>query len=122
MPDADRWAQPPKGHCITCGEELGADPHFIVDGGPNGEHTRCRDWSERPFFFETVLANLRRRYRQIERRADVDLLRDVVELGRWLAERERLWPEGAVETIRQGGARIDSVLSRLRDAGISIRR
>lgn len=84
---------PKPGHCVRCGERLGAEPHWITDV-PDGEHVRCRDYRERPFPYDALLRKVRHRYRTHRR-----LLRSIERLGRWLAERKRRWPEDAVSTV-----------------------
>lgn len=116
VPDASAF-DGPRGRCVVCDELLGTDPRYIVDL-PDGEHVRCRDWTKHPFPYAGVLRDLRRRYRQIKREAPPEVRARVDELGRWLAERERMWPEGAVETMLESIETVDGVLA----AGVPVRR
>ena len=103
-----------------CGELLGVEPHLIVDL-PDGEHVKCRDWTKHAFPYARVLRDLRRRYKAIREAVSPEVLVRVVGLGRWLAERQRMWPEGAAETVLESGQRFDAVLPALREAGVTIR-
>lgn len=103
--------QPREGRCITCGRELGVEAHFITTA-PDGEHVRCRDWSRVPWPYDALTRRLRQRYRDLRR-----ALAEVEALGRWLAERRRLWPEGAAETVMDVTARVERVRRLLDRAG-----
>jgi hypothetical protein len=88
------WMHAPSGgRCLVCGELLGAEPHMIV-AMPDGEHSRCRDWSAHPWPHARLQRAMRTRYRAIQR-----ALAEVVALGRWLEQRRQMWPRGAAETV-----------------------
>ena len=99
------------GLCTVCKERLGSEPHFITRM-PNGEHVRCRDWSGHPFPYDQVLRRMRQRYRATHK-----ALEEIEIFGRWLADRKRRWPDGALLTVTEADeriARIKATIARLR--------
>ena len=96
-------AEPGTGVCVVCNEALGAESHWITKY-PDGEHARCRDWSEREWPFERELNRLRLRYRQT-----TALRGDIAQLGRWLEASRRKWPIEANEIARSAYAWIAAI-------------
>ncbi len=90
-----------------CGELLGAEEHWITEH-PDGEHTKCRDWSALPYPNSKILAKLRRRRRALKAALD-----EVDACGRWMRAAERRWPSGAVDHQLELGGRLDRVKSAL---------
>lgn len=84
---------PHGGRCITCGRELGADPHMITSP-PTGEHVACRDWSRHPYPHAHLLERVRGRARAVRR-----ALAALEAMERWLEQRQRIWPASAAETV-----------------------
>ncbi len=88
------------GACNLCGEPLGLsywvhDRHLRV-------HDHCRPWHEVPFPFSDKLRDLRRRWKISADPVEKERLR---EAGVWLRQRARMWPDGALETVREVKAR-----------------
>lgn len=81
-----KWMCAPTGRCLRCGEELGAREHFIVDGGPNGEHLTCIDWTSRPWPFERLERAIRTRLSLLR-----TAVRAVDELSDYLARARDAW-------------------------------
>lgn len=104
----DGLEQPRPGRCLVCGEPLDSRQPFWVTDPPDGEHHGCRDWSRLPFPYDHELAHLRALARFYLRG-----YRDVVELGRWLAEVRRTWPRGGGAALAQYRARKTALISRL---------
>lgn len=111
---ADEWQVPAPGLCITCGRELGAEPHLIVSA-PDGEHLGCRDWSRFPWPrpFHQAERRLRARVRALRRAMDL-----TAELGVYLDDRRRAWPAGAAETVAEVSRRSGELRTALERAGL----
>jgi hypothetical protein len=101
----------PSGRCLLCEKALGSEPHTITVY-PDGEHLRCRDWSAHPWPYDSLLRQLRTRYRALRQAQEI-----IEALGRWLAERRRRWPEGAADTVLEVQRRIDALRKALDRAG-----
>ncbi len=81
--------------CDLCGKPLGLrywvhDRHLRV-------HEECRPWQEVAWPYRARVRELRRRWREASSPQERQRLG---ELGVWLRERERIWPDGALETVR----------------------
>jgi hypothetical protein len=94
------WMQAPSGRCVICNQELGPDPHFIVEP-PDGEHLRCIDWSSRPWPFARLEKQIAAR-----RRALAQAIAVVVDLGTYLARARSLWPDRLVVEVVEARRRI----------------
>lgn len=107
------WQVAPRGSCITCGRELGAEPHLIVNP-PDGEHLTCRDWTTHawPRPLEQVQRRVRARVRAL--RTALDL---TAQLGVFLIERRRVWPAEAAETVAEVTRRALDLRDALERAG-----
>lgn len=109
------WMRAPSGRCVVCGEELGAREHYIVDGGPNGEHLTCIDWSSRPWPFDRLERAVRTRLSFLSAAA-----RAVEELSRYLARARDAWEHDVSmrPTIREVvRPRVEDVRAKLERAG-----
>ena len=95
--------------CVICEKPLdGSEPYWCVSY-PKAAHTRCIDWSERPFPFRRQLELLRRVWRETRH---ARARREVARTGAWLAALERRW------AIGDGNARdIDEARQRLLGLG-----
>jgi hypothetical protein len=82
----------PRGRCLVCARELGAEPHFIVDHGPNGEHISCRRWEGHawPASFARLERTIRSRIVSLR-----DAARAVDELSDYLARARDAWEHDA---------------------------
>lgn len=102
------YAGPVSGHpvpdhdglCDICRHSLGPsywvhDRHLLV-------HDHCRPWHEVEFPFDEKLKAMRRAWRETGQGPKRDKLRAD---GVWLRQRKRVWPEGALETVRGVKAR-----------------
>lgn len=101
----------PAGRCTICRHPLGVEPHTIT-AHPDGEHLRCRDWSKQPWPYDTLLHQLRSRYRALRRAMAV-----TEAMGRWLAQRRTRWPNDAADTVLEVQRRVDGVRKALDRAG-----
>jgi hypothetical protein len=104
-----KWMHAPSGRCLLCNEELGADPHFIVDP-PHGEHLRCIDWTKRPWPFARLERRLEARSRALRAASAA-----VTDLGGFLRRSRSLWPDRMVAEVVEAGVR--TVGDRLDRAG-----
>jgi hypothetical protein len=113
---ADDSTVPRAGLCITCGRDLGAEPHLIVSA-PDGEHLGCRDWTRYPWPrpFEQLERRLAGRVRAIQRALEL-----TAELGSLLVERRRRWPLDAAETVAEVERRSRELRSVLERAGLRV--
>ena len=103
---------PREGRCLICGQPLGATEGYWVTDPPDGEHDRCRDWSQVAFPYEHELEALRALARSYLRG-----YRAVVRVGRDLAAVRQAWPAGgsaALAAYRKQKAALVKTLERLR--------
>ncbi len=91
-----------QGTCRRCGAPFGMEPWWVTEY-PNGEHTRCRDWTGRPFPFARQLDLMRKLWPGVEGPARTCLH----SAGARLAQLQQGWPAGgagavltALETLR----------------------
>lgn len=105
----------PSGMCVTCGRDLGVEPHFITIP-PDGEHVACRDWTRHPW-----PSRLEQLGRRLTKRAEAlqHALELATQLGRYLVERREVWPDGAAETVLEVGRRRRELRVAMEHAGVS---
>jgi hypothetical protein len=106
--------------CVICGGALdGTEPFWCV-AYPRGAHTRCIDWSERPFPFERQLELLRRVWRAT---THARARREIARVGAWLASLERKWAvgEGRAEDIDEARRRLQALARYAGRAGVDAR-
>jgi hypothetical protein len=92
------------GRCLVCDEEVGSEPWWVVpDRLPDGEHSRCRDYTKHPFPFAEKLNALRRAWSRL---ADDDAVAKaaLTNLGRELAALETAWPKPGHVGVERGAA------------------
>lgn len=100
------------GRCLVCGEELGAETWWVTPGRlPDGEHTRCRDWSKHGFPSERHLTELR----NLHRRVEAGTARETVRVaGEKLAQMAAQWPAGGADTVSAAADVVDRLKAELR--------
>lgn len=101
---------PPTGRCLACA--LGVSPHLIVRH-PDGEHLGCRDWRRVPWPYEKLERRLRARFIALRRASS-----SIEELGRWLGDRRRRWPDRAADTVLEITRRLEELRRALDRAGV----
>lgn len=108
---------PERGPCVVCGEPVGAEPHWVVDGGAGVVHHRCRDWSRVPFPFGEQLRTLRRLLKEAR-----GVARDTVAVGLALRAIQRRWPAGGREAYDEGRRKIHALRERVNHLAAIARR
>lgn len=106
--------------CVVCEEPLdGSEPYWCISY-PKSAHTRCIDWSERPFPFERQLTTLRRVWRATRH---ARARREIARTGAWLAALERRWAigDGTAEDIDEARGRLAALARFTGRAGVDAR-
>jgi len=107
---------PAAGPCVVCGEEVGAELHWVVGQGGRVHH-RCRDWRDAPFPFDRQITMLRALLRELR-----GVVADVIVAGRTLRQIQRSWPARGREAYDEGEQLITAVRARLESIGQLARR
>ncbi|MBI5498175.1 MAG: hypothetical protein HY904_24445 [Deltaproteobacteria bacterium] len=103
--------------CCACGRPFGIEPWWVTHH-PQGEHTRCRDWSRHSFPFVRQLTALRRVWRDP---AAAPVRAQVAEVGRWLAGLQARWPRDGAEGVLEALHRTRVLRASLLQAGVTAR-
>ena len=99
---------PATGPCVVCGEPVGEELHWVVEGGARRVHHRCRDFRTAPFPFDRQLVLLRKLLRELR-----GAVRDVIAAGRALRRTQRSWPAHGRESYDAGEQELAAVRARL---------
>lgn len=100
--------------CEVCGAPLGDEVYWITEH-PRGVHERCRDWSSLTFPYARDLASLRRLVRRVKRAT-----REVIAIGKRLAEIDRAWPRGGQAALAESRELLDRAREAAREIGIEL--
>jgi hypothetical protein len=107
------------GRCVVCGDELGAEPWWVLPGQyPLGEHGRCRDWTAHPFPYTRHIDELRKLWRKLTL-AEQTGARMVIEgAGKALSAIGATWPAAGAAGVAEADAIIGRVRTAIQAAGI----
>ncbi len=100
--------------CEECGNLLHTEPWWVTKF-PRGVHTRCRDWARTPFPLKRQLDVTRKLSARLDGEAQVCATAAM----RWIARRERHWPQGGAQTVLDAFAMLRRLRTKLSALGVS---